>query len=96
MDSGSETRRSSPNLPPSPPHEGEGGELTMARNGQTPNHYRKSLPPAFSDTCTSEILRYYLITFVYFILQVIKQLALDIHESAVVGQVTIGQRETFL
>ncbi|XP_071537129.1 uncharacterized protein Girdin isoform X2 [Panulirus ornatus] len=57
MDSGSETRRSSPNLPPSPPHDGEGGELTIARNGQTPNHYRKSLPPAFSDTCTSQILR---------------------------------------
>ncbi|KAG7164113.1 Girdin-like 1 [Homarus americanus] len=57
LDSGSETRRSSPNLPPSPLHDGEAGELRSGRNGQTPNHYRKSLPPALSDTFTSEILR---------------------------------------
>nr|XP_045601739.1 girdin-like isoform X2 [Procambarus clarkii] len=57
LDSGSETRRSSPNLPPSPSHEGEGGELRTTRNGQTPNHYRKSLPPAMTDSYVSQILR---------------------------------------
>lgn len=57
MDSGSETRRSSPNLPPSPPHDSEVAEQRMGRNGQTPNHYRKSLPP-LNDVFASQILRY--------------------------------------
>ncbi|XP_042859655.1 girdin-like isoform X2 [Penaeus japonicus] len=56
MDSGSETRRSSPNLPPSPPHDSEVAEQRMGRNGQTPNHYRKSLPP-LNDVFASQILR---------------------------------------
>ncbi|XP_069946273.1 girdin isoform X2 [Cherax quadricarinatus] len=57
MDSGSETRRSSPNLPPSPSHEGEGGELRTPGNLQISNQYRKSLPPALSDNYVSQILR---------------------------------------
>ncbi|KAK6996207.1 hypothetical protein SK128_020759, partial [Halocaridina rubra] len=55
LDSGSETRRSSPNLPPSPSHDGE--DIRMERNGQTPDHFRKSLPPALNDIFASQVLR---------------------------------------
>ncbi|XP_068240760.1 girdin isoform X2 [Palaemon carinicauda] len=55
LDSGSETRRSSPNLPPSPSHDGE-GELRLGRNGHIPD-YRKSLPPALNDLFASQVLR---------------------------------------
>lgn len=56
LDSGSETRRSSPNLPPSPSNDVE-GELRIGRNGPTKDHYRKSLPPAINDLFASQILR---------------------------------------
>lgn len=56
LDSGSETRRSSPNLPPSPSHDGE-GELRLGRNGYIPDNYRKSLPPALNDLFSSQVLR---------------------------------------
>ncbi|KAK8405973.1 hypothetical protein O3P69_006998 [Scylla paramamosain] len=57
MDSGSETRRSSPNLPPSPTHNGEAGDQGTLKETQTPNNHRKSLPPALSDAFASQVLR---------------------------------------
>ncbi|XP_050690799.1 girdin-like, partial [Eriocheir sinensis] len=57
MDSGSETRRSSPNLPPSPSHDGELGDQRTLKDTQTPNNHRKSLPPSISDIFASQILR---------------------------------------
>lgn len=57
MDSGSETRRSSPNLPPSPSHDGEAGDQRTLKDSQTPNNHRKSLPPTISDMFASQVLR---------------------------------------